>query len=175
MSYTCCVQLFPALLPHWRRVFCRTSKSVCLLSPACPLIRLFFFSYFFSFIYFPPFYVSVEHSACVVDTFVVQSFRSTVVQCFGSVPILEHIASVHLLRQQVIFVGTSPPSCPCCMSVLSSRSCLLTSSSVRTLHPPPSPIRYWSSTNVIACDCYSFLRRPILINTFLSIRHRRFN
>ncbi len=34
-----------------------------------------------------------------------------------------------------------PTPCLCCVSVLSSRSCLPTSSSVRTLHPPPSPIR----------------------------------
>ncbi len=80
--------IFPVLLSRQHCVLCHASMCVCLLPRVRRLIRREF-SFFL--LIFPPFNISVEHFAWSTP-FVVRSFRSAVVQCFGFVSILEHIA-----------------------------------------------------------------------------------
>ncbi len=166
--------IFPTLLPRWRHV-CGALPCVCVYLPVLEFLFFVFFLIFFLLFIFT-FCVSVEHSSCAVDTLCrpVLSVRGCLV--FGSIPILEHIMSVCLLRQWAIFVGTLPhppvhAACPYSVPGLVFRRPCPYELCIHLCHP----FAYWLSTNIITSDCYSFLRRPILINTSLSVRHRRLN
>ncbi len=118
----------------------RSTCATCNFSRASAASKSHFVPHFYVPVSISP--CSPPHpSACVVDTL-----------CRPILPV--HGCLVFWLHSDIkaYRVGTSspsagdirghvaPPRCPCCMSVLSSRSCLPMSSSVRTLYPPPSPI-----------------------------------
>ncbi len=150
---------------------CHASMHVDLFSCARPLIRR---EFLFFLLIFSPFNVGVEHSACAVDTL-----------CRPVLPV--HDCSVVWLRSDIGAhrVGTSFPSAgdirghiaPCPLSVL--RVCtqlqVLSSDILIGTNLASTSIAHLPTTNVIVFDYYSFLRRLILINTSLSICHRRFN